>query len=73
VCSRVARRAPAPEARDRRHGNGLARPEGIVHLPVTPQLMAKLLYLVRSPVVDAVIQREGWRVVPAAPHGPHGK
>jgi hypothetical protein len=35
-----------------------------VHVPVTPRSTAMLLYLVRSPVVDAVIQREGWRVTP---------
>jgi hypothetical protein len=36
----------------------------VVHVPVTPLSTATLLYLVRSPVVDAVIQREGWRVSP---------
>jgi hypothetical protein len=35
-----------------------------VHVPVGPGSTASLLYLVRSPVVDAVIQREGWRVSP---------
>jgi hypothetical protein len=36
----------------------------VVQVPVTPRSTAGLLYLVRSPVVDAVIQREGWRVTP---------
>jgi arabinofuranosyltransferase len=39
----------------------------VVHVPLTPGLTADLLYLVRSPRVDAVIQREGWRVTPVRP------
>jgi hypothetical protein len=36
----------------------------VVHVPVTPECTADLLYLERSPIVDAVIQREGWTVSP---------
>jgi arabinofuranosyltransferase len=36
----------------------------IVHVPVTPQCTAEFAYLVRSPVVDEVIRREGWVLTP---------
>jgi arabinofuranosyltransferase len=36
----------------------------MLHVPVTPRCTAEFVYLVRSPVVDEVIRREGWVVTP---------
>jgi arabinofuranosyltransferase len=45
----------------------MPRDAAIVRVPVSPVHTESLLYLVRSPVVDAVIEREGWLVTPARP------
>jgi hypothetical protein len=36
----------------------------VIHVPITPQLGAELVYLVPSEAVDEVVRREGWAVTP---------